>query len=329
MTIRLPSSPRILIEAELRPTQGNRFQPTGFPNLGVATYRLHDGQQMLLLESSQSVANRLEATILEPGTSDPMPLFAGISYVAVTQNDMPLTSSLVEAHRLNSPYILESGDRTFFERLRGELKEITPTDAHAFARVICRYDVNALLHGVFLAKSDLEGGRFRLRRALSGFIEAHGVSVVTSGGVKNDPIEVSGDASSGFGNVPFTRDEYTAERIVAYFNLDLAQIRAYRLGEVAEALLGAMALWKIHAFLGSGLRLRTACDLDVVGVSVTRPADWSLPSRDTLEAEIPALIAAVRAVGLFAEPPVTTVSYVQPAGAKAKKDKKAKSEAPV
>ena len=44
-----------LIEADLAPAQGTRFQPTGFPNLGHATYRLHDGTQMLLIESAQSV----------------------------------------------------------------------------------------------------------------------------------------------------------------------------------------------------------------------------------------------------------------------------------
>jgi CRISPR-associated protein Csb1 len=36
---KLDGAPRLLIEASLRPVQGVRFQPTGFPNLGAATYR--------------------------------------------------------------------------------------------------------------------------------------------------------------------------------------------------------------------------------------------------------------------------------------------------
>jgi len=31
----LQKSPRLLMEAQLRPLQGDRFQPTGFPELGV------------------------------------------------------------------------------------------------------------------------------------------------------------------------------------------------------------------------------------------------------------------------------------------------------
>ena len=34
----LKSSPRILIEAALKPVAGTRIQPTGFPDLGPAVY---------------------------------------------------------------------------------------------------------------------------------------------------------------------------------------------------------------------------------------------------------------------------------------------------
>ena len=67
-------------------------------------------------------------------------------------------------------------------------------------------------------------------RALTGFIEARGVTVAPSGGVKNDIVNPSGDTKRGFGNVPFHREEYCGE-ITAYFNLDLALIRGFGLGE--------------------------------------------------------------------------------------------------
>ena len=53
---------RVLLEADLVPMQGQRFQPTGFADLGAAVYTLPDGTRMLLVESAQSMANRLEQT---------------------------------------------------------------------------------------------------------------------------------------------------------------------------------------------------------------------------------------------------------------------------
>ena len=44
---------RILVEAELEPMQGQRFQPTGFADLGAATYTLPNGTRMLLVEYGQ------------------------------------------------------------------------------------------------------------------------------------------------------------------------------------------------------------------------------------------------------------------------------------
>ena len=35
----LANEPRLLLEVPLKPLQGSRFQPTGFPDLGAATYR--------------------------------------------------------------------------------------------------------------------------------------------------------------------------------------------------------------------------------------------------------------------------------------------------
>src|SRR6266852_4547597 len=52
---------KLLFDIPLAPVQGDRFQPTGFPDLGAATYERPDGTPMLLVESAQSMANRLEA----------------------------------------------------------------------------------------------------------------------------------------------------------------------------------------------------------------------------------------------------------------------------
>lgn len=314
----LQKVPRLLLEADLRPVQGTRFQPTGFPDLGASTYRLPaDGTEMLLVESPQSMSNRLEAVCWDEARGDLVQELQGLPYVAVMENGRVLTNSLLEAHRLNSPYILESGDRTFFKRLQSELgaMERGPVQTKLLAEVVFKYDANALLHGVFLAKKELAGGRLRLSRSLSAFIEASNVGLAASGGVKIDRVDPSGDTKAGFGHVPFHRDEYTAERITAFFNLDLAQIRAYGLGGLSEALLIGLALFKVRRFLSQGLRLRTACDLELTerGIRVTRPADFSLPGPEELANALPVLIQAVTAQKLFADPPVTRVQYVRKA----------------
>lgn len=316
----LANSPRFLIEIDLRPVQGTRFQPTGFPDLGPATFRLHDRTEMLLVESAQSMANRLENACWDEAQGDLVAPLRGLPYVVVTQGEKVLTNSLLESHRLNSPYILESEDKSFFNRLQSELgaMEKGPVDIKLLARTLLKYDVNALLHGVFLAKKELAGGRLRLPRSLSGFIEASNVGVAASGGVKMDRVDPAGDTKLGFGHVPFHRDEYTAERIRVFFSLDLAQIRAFGLGEAAEQLLINLALFKIQKLLSGGLRLRTACDLEAVdgGPRVTRPAGFALPELNELAETLPGLIKTVAGQGLFADPVVTRVSYVPKKGKK-------------
>lgn len=306
----LDNQPRILLEVDLKPVQGSRFQPTGFPDLGAADYQAPDGTRMLLVESAQSMANRLEAVCWDEASDDWIVPLRGLPYVAVLDDkDELITNSILEAHRLNSPYILEGKDKSFLEHLKSELGGLEKgrVDLQRLAQVLLKYDINALLHGVFLAKSDLAGGRLRLPRALSSFIEARNVSVAPGGGVKRDDVNPSGDAKKGFGHVPFHRDEYTGQP-TAYFNIDLAQIRGYRLGREAERLLIVLALYKIQRVLRDGLRLRTACDLEPTGpLDIKRPMNFSLPSIADLEAALPALIKACG--DSFADPPVTRVQY--------------------
>jgi len=306
----LNDSSRLLVEVPLAPVQGTRFQPTGFPDLGAADYQLADGTRMVLVESAQSMANRLESVCWDESASDWVSALRGLPYVAVVDSDGKLvTTSVLESHRLNSPYILESKDKTFADRLKEELGAMTTgrVDLQRLAEVLLRYDINCLLHGIFLAKKDLAGGRLRLPRALSAFIEASDATVVAAGGVKRDDVDPSGDAHKGFGHVPFHRDEYTGNLRV-YFNLDLAQLRGYRLPTATTRLLICLALFKIQRFLRDGLRLRTACDLAVNGpVQVSRPEGFELPTLEQLEEALPGLIQEANPA--FAEPPVTRVVF--------------------
>lgn len=317
----LRSAPRLLLECELRPVQGSRFQPTGFPDLGAATFtalsRNPDGAivpvESLLVESAQSVANRLEAVCWDEATNELVGDLAGLPYVMSTLPDGTTTNSVLEAHRLNSPYIVNSAGFAEIAKAIG-FEGNKPFDRRKLAAALLRYDPNSLLHGIFLEKV---GGVVRLPRAMSGFIEASDVKVVSSGGVKVDRVQPAtgettpyGKAQEGYGNVPYHREEYTAGSIKAYFSLDLAQIRGYGLGGAAENLLITLALYKIRRFLDAGLRLRTACDFEPTGeVAVKRPNGFSVPDAAELGRAVAAAITAAQAS--FATPAITSVKYAK------------------
>lgn len=322
VTLDLSFAPRVLLEATLTPVQGQRFQPTGFPDVGAAVYSLPNGDEHLLLESAQSVANRLEQVCWDEVRDDLVVPLEGLPYVRVTGTDgRLLTTSMHEAHRLNSVYI----ERTdFFEAVLKPsigFDDRKPVDRQRFVASVARFDFGCLLHGVFLESI---GGALRLPRALSGFIEAERVRRVTSGGVKNDRVQASKDleagrtAAEGFGNVPFHRTEFVAERITAYFNLDMVQIRSYRLAPEVDALLLALALFKVHCFLERGLRLRTACDLTASPLCVKAPERFTVPSVQELEGLLPSLIQSAQRH--FASPATTIAIY----SGDAKKSGKAK-----
>lgn len=348
----LAAAPRILIQARLRPVAGSRIQPTGFPDLGAAVYTTPDGTEMLLVESAQSMANRLEAACWDEAADDLVPDLAGLPYVKVNLRGLgpeaATTSSLQEFHRLNSPYLMAGrtvDGRAFADVLRSELglatvpggkkgKKPPKDDAEAdgekaddvvgvvnlrrLAAVVFKYDPNALVHGVFLEKI---AGRLRHPRALSSFIEAEGAVRADSGGVKFDrvlprPKAAGLDAAGGYGNVPFHRSEFTAKSITAYFSLDLAQVRGYGLGDDATKLLVALALWKVRAFLDSSMRLRSACELEIDDGDDGGLVVKRPPSGFDLPpaGELASVVGELigRCRRQFADPPVTELTWTNP-----------------
>lgn len=342
----LQTAQRLLLEARLRPLQGERFQPTGFPDLGAARYTLPDGTEMLLVESAQSVANRMEMACWDEGNDDLIPELNGLPYIRIDCGGLGKTNTIKEFHRLNSPYIWEGKETEESKKFREAFMNdigLKPTqkrkkkgeaedeeaevpgvlDFRKFYRAVFKWDPNSVLHGLFLEKV---AGRLRMARALSGFIEASGVQPAESGGTKVDHIlpspRVMGlDAKTGYGNVPFPRSEFVADKITAFFNLDLALLRGYGFADGATQLLIALALFKIRRFLSTGLRLRTACDLAVdgeVGLGVTQPEGFTLPAEAELLQECGTLIAACGRAGLFAEVPAENVKWEAATPSKAK-----------
>ena len=310
----LKDAKRLLMEVDLVPVQGERFQPTGFPDLGAATYHLADGTRMLLVESAQSMANRLENVIVGPD-NELIDKLAGLSYIRaqLTEGSETTTNSLIEAHRINSPYIIsDEAFQSEFVKASGYERN-KPLIWQKIARALFRYDVNSLLHGAFLA--NLGDGRIKMPRTLSGFIEAKNAREAVSGGVKLNPIDPTGKLRAKafdknvYGHVPYQRVEYTAEDIRAYFNLDLGLLKSHDLGEDALELLVALGLYKIRAFLEEGTRLRTACDLKIRGeLNVTEPKGFDVPSKEEILKQLKQKIMACKS--MFADPPVTEIETV-------------------
>jgi len=259
---------RTVLEVGLVPIAGTLIQPAGFPDIGAAEF----GDNRLLVESAQSMANWLEAATWDTAASDQAPELAdvGIPYVKIVDPAGAfLSSSRLEAHRLASAYIMEgtfagtAGEKWMEERLG--LVKGRPLDHRAVARACFRLDPVSLVHGVFFARKGWPW-QPRISRAVTSFIEASGVKPAVSGGVKKDVVineAEPGATTRGYGMVPHHRVEYTADTITAYFTVDHAQFRSYGLPEAATALLEAIADFEIASLLDRGMRLRTRCDLIV------------------------------------------------------------------
>ncbi|MBK9168576.1 MAG: type I-U CRISPR-associated protein Cas7 [Bryobacterales bacterium] len=256
----LDGAARLLVEAELTvESGGGRFQSTGFPDLGPALFRGADGADWLLVESPQSMANRLELACWDEAAERFDPVCDGIPFIrseVTVGGEKSVTSTVQESHRLASPYILDGvleGKNRVWEILKASsehpkglgLLENRPFLLRNHASRLLRLDPGSLLHGVWLStkvegsgrqKKALCGGKVRFPRMLSAYIEAQSPQLVNSGGVKRERIldqaeAGTTDAESGFGSIPYPRTEFTSANLRAFFSLDLQLLRTLALGE--------------------------------------------------------------------------------------------------
>ena len=294
-------SKREMYAIELKAVPSDRFQPTGFPDLGVAKFEKPVGNSewvdSILVESAQSMANRFEAMGWSEALQEPVATLRGLPWVKVVADDdgRYMTSSRTEAHRLASAFVKESKNVdgedmvTKICSLLG-LADDTPLTASRIAATIFVLDPLCLVHGVFFADKKWPG-QPKVARALTGFIEAVDVKEAYSGGVKRDDVrhsigEGAGGSAEGYGHVPYHRTEYTARSIILYISIDVGQIEAHGLSSEATKLLLAVARWEVRSLLDHGLRLRTACEFEPLN-------DGGVPEladAETLASEIRALI---------------------------------------
>ncbi len=256
----------------LTPEPSGRFQPTGFADLGAALYdqpRLDgDPVKMLLVESVQSMANRLEETGWNSLENQPVKELAMLPWVKVlAESGEYLTSSRTEAHRLASAFVrnstLDSKDFLDILKERFGLQQDRPVNHTQLAKAIFQMDPINLIHGVFFAVKKWPH-QPKITRAITAFIEAEDVREVHSGGVKTDDVRhkttgTTGGSAEGYGMIPFHRVEYTAARTRLHVALDVGLLNSYGLSEEATGLLSAIARWELASLLSEQLRLRTAC----------------------------------------------------------------------
>ena len=295
-------SKREMYTIALKAIPSDRFQPTGFPDLGAAKFEKPDGSNgwvdAILVESAQSMANRFEAVGWNEGDQAPVETLRGLPWVRVIADGdgRYLTSSRTEAHRLASAFVKDSatsdGTSMIDEiRSRFELVGDTPLSSSRIAAQIFALDPLCLIHGVFFADKKWPG-QPKIARALTGFIEATDVRDVYSGGLKRDDVrhksEEGGGAAEGYGHVPYSRTEYTARSIALYISIDVGQIEAYGLSANSRELLLAIARWEVRSVLDRGLRLRTACEFE----SINNEDTVGLAETDALDTQIRDLISS-------------------------------------
>lgn len=270
---------RVIITANLTLDNGHFLQPTGFPDIGSCTYTDGEGKSRCLIESEQSMANRLESVCLKaPGhwVDD----LSELPVIEVQdQNGGLLATNLTEPHRVASSYVLESkarvgnSDKDMKTILMEKLDLTDGGDSWALNKrrkldqTIFALDPAALIHGFQFVQWKFVG--LRQTRLVSGRLECelNEKPDVDYGMVKFDLIEpgAQGERSNkGQSIAAKNRIVPARDSIQATFDIDVLSIKNLALDEDAKDkrqqgqrddhqkkfLLG-LALWKIGAFLSN------------------------------------------------------------------------------
>lgn len=276
---------RVLISAELHLANGSFFQPTGFPDIGACIYTDGKGRRRCLVESEQSMANRLEAVCMKSPGVWREPLAGKLPVIRVkNRKGRLLATNLTESHRVASSYVLEGTieeatpeeknqeEKTLQQRLERHLGldgKAWPLDGRErLTQVVFALDPAAILHGFQFMQWEAVG--LRAARLLHSRLEAvlADDGEVHYGLVKVDGIEPESAAAkkSNKGQSIAHKARYVPRSIQATFEIDVLALRERSLvpmsdGEdtadsfgnrSAQRFLLALALWKIHRFLTNG-----------------------------------------------------------------------------
>ena len=307
------------------------FVPAGFVDVGHSVVReASTGKNLVIVDSVQSLANHLEATLVaEPGQA-----IAGLEalpYVRLTITDPAgrtrRTSSLELPHRLASGWFCKAQDLKDFQK---ELAEDILDNGIAAATF--RRCPNALLHGVFYSQlAGLDPNVAKSPRLLSAEVVAKGAQSISDGGVAKDPLFPSGEgfdvealvgtkakaAEVGAGYIPYRHQAFIAEEIELSIYLAEGRIARLLLPEPAREVLRLLARTKLALLLAEPLDLRAHCIFEVEDRSAI---SQELQDPAALLGELQQRLQDCRQLGVLQDPPVTEF-HLTLAAAKAKAGK--------
>lgn len=310
---RLYAHDRVVITAALEVGNGRFLQPTGFPDIDACLYRDKKGRRWCLVESEQSMANRLEAVCMRsPGVW--VDDLRGLPVIAVKKKaGALLTTNLTEPHRIASSYVLEGKRDGEQEDIKAKVArgigldndgDFWPLDKRGdLERLIFALDPAALLHGFQFVQWKFVG--LRQTRLLHARLEAELADEpeVHYGMVKWDAIEPenTGEPRANKGQPISAKSRIVPKSVTATFEIDLLGIKSLALEEEQRKFLLGLALWKVGAFLankpsfdprsrqtGPSLRLRTDCYLRSTAIA------WAaIPSAGQNDVQAAQLLAAL------------------------------------
>ena len=142
---------RIIIEASLKPIFST-IQPASFPDVGHSLYvEPLSNQQCLIVDTSQSVANYLEAVSWNDLEQKLVKTLTELPYIELINKvtGKVVASSLTLNHRLGSGYLALHKESPFKKILSEDIAHngLYPT--------LFKYDPNSIVHGCFINR--LEG----------------------------------------------------------------------------------------------------------------------------------------------------------------------------
>jgi len=307
---------RVVIRAALDLANGRFLQPTGFPDIDACLYRDKEGRRWCLVESEQSMANRLEAVCMRsPGVW--VDDLKGLPVVAVKNKagDL-LTTNLTEPHRIASSYVLDGKRVGEKEDVKAKVArkvglgndgDFWPLDRRGdLERLVFGLDPAALLHGFQFIQWKFVG--LRQTRLLHARLEAELAEQepeVHYGMVKWDAIEPENtrEERANKGQSISAKSRIVPKEIAATFEIDVLGIKSLALTEAQKKFLLGLALWKVGAFVtnkpsfdprsrqtGPSLRLRADCYLRsgaITWTAIAEPSETGTVKADALLQALP------------------------------------------
>jgi len=316
------------------------FVPAGFADVGHSVVRdASNGENLVIVDSVQSLANHLEATLVE----EPGQLIAGLEalpYVRLTLTDAAgrtrVSSSLELPHRLASGWFCKAKDFAEFQAaLTKDIKD------HGIAAATFRRCPNSLLHGVFYSQlAELDPNIAKSPRLLSAEVVAKGAQSITDGGVAKDPLVVKGDfdwqsvfappekdsakageskvSALGVGYIVHRHQAFIAREIELSVYLAEGRIKRLPLPEAAREVLRLLARTKLALLLAEPLDLRAHCIFQVKQGEI--PPELENPK--ALLDQLQERLQECQRLGLLQDPPITEFALtLSPAKAKTGKGK--------